>query len=205
MPKGRLATVGLVLVLALGIGVGVGLFVPRLVGLRPALPGIWNTSSVLRQVQDLSQLVSVKYVVEKVVVLEDVKWYGDNRVILVAHGVVKAGVDLSRVKLNDLRTLSDKVVIRLPHPTITDVYLDEEKTRVVEWRTGLLRLFDKDLEQSARRQAIESISRAARASGILKDAEDRVRTQLRFMLTQMGFKEVEFELSPAWPGGEASD
>jgi len=192
MLRTRLAVVGFTLALALGIGIGFGLLVPRLVGLRSPSPLIQNTAAVLKQVQDLSQLVSVKYVIEKVVVLEDVKWYGESRVILIAHGVVKAGVDLSRIELKDLKAASEKMIVRLPRPTITDVYLDEQKTTVVERTTGLLRLFDKDLEQSARRQAIESISQAARSSGILKDAEERVRVQLTFMFSQMGFKEVEF-------------
>jgi len=192
MLKTRLTFVGFVLALALGIGIGFGLLAPRIVGLSPPSPAIQSTAAVLKQVQDLSQLVSVKYVVEKVVVLEDVKWYGESRVILVAHGVVKAGVDLSRIQIHDLKAASDKMIVRLPRPAVTDVYLDEQKTTVVERTTGVLRLFDKDLEQSARRQAIESISQAARTSGILKDAEDRVRVQLTFMFNQMGFKEVEF-------------
>jgi hypothetical protein len=192
MLKTRLALLGFTLALALGIGIGFGLLVPRIARLRSSSPTIQNTAAVLKQVQDLSQLVSVKYVVEKVVVLEDVKWYGESRVILVAHGIVKAGVDLSKIRLHDLKAVSEKMIVRLPSPTITDVYLDEQKTTVVERTTGLLRLFDKDLEQSARRQAIDSISQAARSSGILKDAEDRVHAQLRFMLNQMGFKEVEF-------------
>jgi len=51
-----------------------------------------NTTTVVQQVQTLSDLVTVKYVMEKVVVLEDAKWYGENRVLLLAHGIVKAGI-----------------------------------------------------------------------------------------------------------------
>jgi hypothetical protein len=192
MLKTRLAIVGIALALALALGLGFGLFVPRLLGLRSSSTRFQNTAAVLKQVQDLSQLVTVKYVVEKVVVFEDAKWYGENRVILVAHGVVKAGVDLSKIQLKDLKAASDKMIVRLPPPRITDVYLDDGKTTVVERTTGLLRLFDKDLEQNARRQAVESIAQAARAGGILTDAEERVRAQLTFLFNQVGFKEVGF-------------
>ena len=54
-------------------------------------PKFYNTATVLVQVQTLSQLVTVKYVMEKVVALEDVQWYGESRVLLIAHGIVKAG------------------------------------------------------------------------------------------------------------------
>ena len=112
---------------------------------------------------------------EKVVVLEDAKWFGENRVLLVAHGIVKAGVDFRELKPEDLEVTGKKIAIRLPPSRITDTYLDEHQTRVVERTTGLLRMFDKDLEQAARQNAVADIRRAARTAGILKDADERHR------------------------------
>ena len=39
-----------------------------------------KTDEVVEQIQTLSDLVTVKYIVEKVVVLDDVRWYGESRV-----------------------------------------------------------------------------------------------------------------------------
>jgi len=180
----------LLLVIVLAMGVGTGLFASRLLG-RPPAPRPLNTATVLTQVQGLSQLVTVKYVMEKVVVLEDVKFYGENRVLLVAHGVVKAGVALAKVKPGDIRIRGQKIVFTLPPATITDAYLDEDQTQVVEQSTGVLRRFDKDLQQKARAQGLEEIRRAARKSGILEDASERASQQLQFLLHQLGFEEVE--------------
>ena len=109
-----------------------------------------NTATVVEQVQTLSDLVTVKYVLEKVVILEDVKWYGENRVLLLAHGIVKAGIDLKRIKPDDV-TISGKIIsLRLPPPQITDAYLDDKNSQVIDRTTGFLRAFDKDLEQTAR-------------------------------------------------------
>ena len=146
---------------------------------------------------DLSQLVSVKYVIEKVVLLEDASsWYGlplgENRLLMVAHGVVKAGVDLGELKPGDLRISGRKISIKLPQARITDCYLDDNLTEIVDRKTGLLRTFDKDLEQNARRQAVADIHRAARSSGILKDSEERARLQLTALFHQLGYEEVEF-------------
>src|SRR5437016_13000204 len=143
MLKTRLIILGLVL----AIGAGVALFLALLWVPLPrssAPPRIQNTATMLKQVQTLSELVTVKYVLEKVVILEDIKWYGENRVLLVAHGVVKAGVDLQQMKPQDVRLEEKKVLIRLPRAGITDVYLDDQKTRVVDRTTGVLRAFDKD-------------------------------------------------------------
>ena len=154
-------------------------------------PKAMSSATVLRQVQTLSQLVTVKYVMEKVVVMEDVKWFGDNRVLLVASGVVKAGVNFDQLKPEDLQVSEKKVSIRLPAPQVTDAYLDERQTRVIERTTGLLRSFDKDLEQNARQIAVDDIRRAARTAGILKDADERAQAQLKNFFGQMGL-EVEF-------------
>src|SRR5689334_407791 len=190
MLKTRLVIVGL----ALAIAAGVVLF-GALLWLRQPLfrtpPKIQNTATILKQVQTLSELVTVKYVLEKVVILEDVKWYGENRVLLVAHGIVKAGVDLQELRPDDVRVEGNKAFVKLPPARITDVYLDDQKTRVVDRATGLLRAFDKDLEQNARRQAVDDLARSARFNGIQGDAEARARLQLGNLFRQFGL-EVEF-------------
>jgi len=154
-------------------------------------PVIAATPTLVEKVQSLNQLVSVKYVLEKIVLVEDAKWYGDSRLLMVAHGVAKAGVDLSKVGKGDVRVRGTTVQITLPRPMLLDVYLDERRTQVVERSTGVLREFDKDLEQDARRQAVDQIKLAVRDSGILKDAEERARTQVMGLLQQSGFTDVE--------------
>src|SRR3989442_437166 len=190
MLKTRLIIVGLVLAIAAGVGLFVALLWVRLPGMN-APPKIQNTATILQQVQTLSDLVTVKYVLEKVVILEDIKWYGENRVLLVAHGIVKAGVDLQDIRPEDVRVEDKRVIVRLPRAKITDVYLDEHKTRIVDRTTGLLRAFDKDLEQNARRQAVDDLRSAARSNRIYEDAEERARLQLANLFHQLGY-EVEF-------------
>ena len=127
---------------------------------------IENTATVVQQVQTLSDLVTVKYVMEKVVILEDAKWYGESRVLLLAHGIVKAGIDLKRITADDVTISGKSISIKLPPPQITDAYLDDKQSQVIDHDTGLLRVFDKDLEQTARENAVDDIRRAARNAGI---------------------------------------
>jgi len=160
---------------------------------RDAAGNGYNTSSIIQQIQTLSELVTVKYVIEKIVILEDTKWYGENRVLLLAHGVVKAGIDLREMKPGDLMIEGRKVTIKLPPEKITDAYLDDKKTQVIERTTGIIRQFDKDLEQTARKSAIADIRSAARQNGIIKDAHERAISELRSLFVRMGFQEVEFK------------
>jgi hypothetical protein len=63
---------------------------------------------------------------------------------------------------------------------------------VIDHTTGLLRTFDKDLEQKAREEAVLDIRRAAIQNGILTDASDRAQLELALFLHQAGYNEVEF-------------
>jgi len=172
-------------------GVWLGFTVTRWLKLGSGLH-MENTATVVEQVQTLSDLVTVKYVLEKVVILEDAKWYGESRVLLLAHGIVKAGIDLKRLKPDDVTISGKTISLRLPPPQITDAYLDDRQTRVIDWKTGLLRVFDKDLEATARQNAVDDIRRAARTDGILDEADKRARLELELFLRQAGFEQVEF-------------
>jgi hypothetical protein len=178
-----------IIAIILAVGLLVGIFSYRWMASQHGF--IFNTATLLKKVQTLSQFVTVKYNLEKVVVLDDVKWYGDSHVVLVAHGVVKAAIDLDQLGSKDIQISGKKISIILPRSHVVDAYLDDQRTQIVERSTGVLRLFDKYLEQNARRQAVEELRLAALQNGILNDASDRARLELTALLYQVGFAEVE--------------
>ena len=196
MNKLRLLIIAFILLCIFGTGLFIGRVIPRFAQTTTA-PQIQSTATILREVQTLSQLVTVKYVLERVVILEDMKWYGDNRVALVAHGVVKAGIDFSQLKPDQIHIENKSIRLKLPSPILTDAYLDEKQTQVLERSTGLMRAFDKDLEQNARRQALGELARAARQTGILADADERAISQLTNLFHQLGFTAIKIESSLA--------
>ncbi len=172
---------------------------------------LYNTVAILQQVKTLSELVTVQYVLEKVVGLEvpSENLVGQmigsqNRLLLLAHGTVKAGIDLGKLKPEDLLAHEKTIFINLPKAQITDAYLDEQLTKVIDRKTGLLAPSDKDLEQNVRQHAVDDIRRAAREGGILKAADERARAQLRALLLQLGFEKVQFEGEPLPVSGGTS-
>ena len=198
MQKRQMLFFSWISVLTLLFGVVLGMVLQRTRHTED-VPVLRDTANLITQIQPLAQLVTMKYVIEKVVVFEDPKWFGENRVILVAHGIVKAGVDLGQLKPEDIRVEGGKVHLRLPPAKITDLYLDDRKTEVIDRTTGLLRQFDKNLEQQARRAALDHLKLAARASGILKEAEDRAQLQLAALFQQLGYGTAEFHKSNILP------
>lgn len=199
MLKRRLALLAVALLAIFGLGILFGLLLPRFAGIAPSGPRLYGTAAILRQVKTISELSTVQYIIEKVVVLEvppesmlGQMFAGQNRVLMVAHGIVKAGPDLSQLQPSDIRVSGNTITLKLPRSKITAAYLDESQTRVIERTTGLFRSFDKDLEQNARQTAIDDIRRAARDIGIIKDADERARAQVRYLLEPLGFQ-VEFK------------
>jgi len=184
-------------VVACVIGLAMAMTIALLITRRAARPQFASTPTIVLQIQSLSELVTVKYVLEKVVAYDDPKYFadliplGDNKVILLAHGVVKAGVNLSKLTNDDVTISEGKITLTIPNATLTDAYLDEKHTQILDRRTGLLRSFDKDLEKTARQYALAEIQRAARQGGIEREANERAREQLTGLLRTLGYKEVE--------------
>src|SRR5581483_7267460 len=178
-------------------GIWLGLNVTRLMkpgGLRET-----NTPIIVQQVQTLADLVTVKYVLQKVEIVDSPPSstlgqfvQGDDRVLLLAQGIVKAGIDLRKISADDVNISNKSITIKLPQPQVTDAYLDDAQTKVIERTTGFLRSLDKDLEQKTRQTALDDIRRAAQENGILNDANDRARLQLKTFFLQMGFTDVQF-------------
>jgi len=156
-----------------------------------------NTPSVVMQIQSLSELVTVKYVIEKVIFAETTttnlidRLRGTDKIILLGHGIVKAGVDMSGVKPEDVQVNGTSIRLALPPAVVTDGYLDEDATQVLDRQTGLLRPYDRKLEQQARQEARNEILRAARKNGIEREANERAREQLTRFLKSLGYTEVE--------------
>ncbi len=186
------------------VGLAFAAWLAWLIVHRPSSPKFTSTPSVILQIQSLSELVTVKYVIEKVIFAEATKATTidqllpgrDDKIILLAHGVVKAGVDLSRLKPEDVEVNGERVRLTIPAAVVTDQYLDENATQVLDRRAGLLRSYDLKLEQQARQEAVSQIVRAARLNGIEREANDRARQQLRALLQAMGYKEIEILAPP---------
>jgi hypothetical protein len=163
-----------------------------------------SPATIVREVRSLSRLETVVYTVEKVITAESGQGalaflFGD-KLLLVAHGQVIAGVDLGKVQERDVTvTADDQVVLTLPPAEVFVVRLDNEKTFVYDRETGLFGM-KPDLETAARQAAEQEILRAALADGILKTADRNARSFLEGFIRGFGFQEVVFiQATPAPP------
>lgn len=155
-----------------------------------------DPTTIIRQVRALSRLETAFYTVEQVVTAESGQdalafLFGD-RLLLVAHGQIVAGVDLGRIGDGDITvTADDRVMLVLPPAEIFLVALDSQGTYVYDRDTGLLGM-NPDLEAEARRVAEEQVLNAALEDGILEMADANARAYLEQLITAFGFQEVVF-------------
>ena len=154
--------------------------------------------TVVNKIQQLQRLETVVYTMDKVVsgerensILPD--FLAGDRLLMVVHGEVVAGVDFSGLKSGDVALEERKIVLRLPSAEVFSTRIDNERTKVYSRQTGLLVPVDPNLETQVRREAEKQLHQAALLDGILKTANTNARTTLTSLLQGLGFERVDFE------------
>jgi hypothetical protein len=157
-----------------------------------------SSPSVVEKIRQLSRLESVVYSLDKIVVGERKSTYlpdflvGD-KLLLVAHGDVIAGVDLQQLKPGDVSVSGDAVHVRLPEAQVFTTRIDNGQTKVYSRITGLLISPDMNLETQVRQAAEQQMTEAAVDDGILLKARGNARASVTALLYGLGFHKVDVE------------
>lgn len=164
--------------------------------LHPTPTVIPDPATIIHEVRSLARLETIQYSVEKVITAESGQGafaflFGD-KLLLVAHGTVIAGVDLSKIGPDDMKIVNGVLTVRLPAPEIFVATLDNTKSYVYNRTTGALTHGDMNLETTARRAAEDEIRNAAIQDGILDQAETNAQDYLSRLLRSLGYEEVIF-------------
>jgi hypothetical protein len=171
--------------------------------LKPTPTILPNPVTIVRSVRSLARLETIEYAIEKVITAETgqgalASLFGD-RLILVAHGEVLAGVDLNKLGPKDMWLEGEVLYVDLPEAEIFEASLDNEKTYVYSRERGLLTRGGLSLEGNARSAAEDEIEKAAMENGILDQARRNAEAYLYGFLVQLGYPEVIFVQPAAIP------
>jgi hypothetical protein len=198
---------------ALVLGVVLGLL-GMMVFSRVAQGGLWDrvaafvtgrpvrfdvsSPAVVEKIRQLSRLETVEYSLDKIVEGERQSPFLPNflagdKLLLVAHGEVIAGIDLGQLKAGDVQVNGDTVHVRLPAAQILTTRIDNGRTRVYSRTTGLLVPTDPNLESEVRLTAEQQIAQAALDDGILEKARLNGRTSVTALLYGLEFHTVVVE------------
>lgn len=151
--------------------------------------------AVVQRIQRLQRLETVVYSMEKIVTGTQDNAYlprmlAGERILLIVHGEVVAGIDLARLEDTKIDIKGRRIEIELPPAEVFSTRLDNERTQVYSRETGLFTKPDPNLESQVRREAERQVRQSAIEGGILKTAAENARATLSGLLEGLGFETV---------------
>jgi hypothetical protein len=154
--------------------------------------------TVVDRIQRLQRLETVVYTVDKIVtgakenpIFPD--FLAGDRLLMLVHGEVIAGIDFTDLKPGDVRLNGKQIQLHLPAPQVFRTRIDSTKTRVYSRQTGLLVPTDPNLETQVRQEAERQLQEAAMADGILRTAQQNAASTIRSLLQGLGFEKIDFD------------
>lgn len=155
-----------------------------------------SVPAIVQKIQRLNRLETVVYSLDTVVegskssaVLPDL--LGGDRILLIVHGQSIAGIDLSKLRPEDVHIAGKSVRVTLPASELFITSIDNQHTRVYARSTGLLTSADQNLESETRAHAQDQLQKDALNDGILDTARKNACATVTTLLYGLGFQQVE--------------
>jgi len=151
------------------------------------------------KISTLSELGTVEYVISKIVKADDnANWYkyGDRKILFTCKASLKAGIDLSNLNDNDIKTnFSEKSIsVILPKAKLLSINIRPDDVNLIYEKVSLTRSSftnkDRDMIMA---QGEKDIWEGAEGFGILKDAEGNAKSFLEALLKQAGYEKINIE------------
>jgi hypothetical protein len=173
----------------------------------PPAPKVETRSVVIQQIRQASELTTAVFTMEAVVPTQQDAALGGvvigtTRLLYIARGEVRAGVDLSRLTPENVQVVGNLVRLRLPPPKLLDQKIDVARSSVYDYNRGPLGLgpdVAPNLQKLAQEEALKKIQAAACSDGILERANDRAKLAVSQLIRSSGVKEILVETQPPSP------
>jgi hypothetical protein len=165
-----------------------------------------NPITIIHEVRSLARLETIQYTMEKVITAkqgqDELGFLFGDKLLFVGHGTVIAGVDMARLRPDDMWVQDNVLFVRMPPAEIFVVDIDNEKSYVYNRETGLLTKGDANLERTARIAAEQEINKSALEEGILTQAEENAKNYLSRLFRALGYPDVVFVTATPEPPAE---
>jgi hypothetical protein len=154
--------------------------------------------TVVDRIQRLQRLETVMYTMDKLVTgAKENPFFPDflagDRLLMMVHGEVVAGIDFSNLKPGDVKVDGKQIHLHLPASQVFRTRIDSAKTRVYSRQTGLLVPTDPNLETQVREEAERQLLQAALIDGILKTAQQNAVLTVTSLLQGLGFEKIDID------------
>ncbi len=146
------------------------------------------------EIREIGTLSTTEYTLGKIVKLSDNgEWYkfGDRKILISCKAKVKAGVNLSKIRDEDIKINGKRIEISLPAAEITSFDMDPKlmKTEMVEV-SGFRFQFTQEETNEILKKGEKANRRDMKELNILSDAEKNAVVFIKDFYKQLGFEEV---------------
>jgi hypothetical protein len=166
-----------------------------------------DADGIVQRVQSLSRLETTRYSIETVVTADEQGYIdtplgrlqiGSDRLLMIIHGRVTAGIDLEKLRPQDVDMAADgeRLTIQLPAVEIFGVDLDNDKTRVYSRETWLKRP-NPNLESEARQGGEAKVLATACEDGVMQRATEDAQRAVEKFVGLLGLSIAAVEVIPA--------
>lgn len=150
---------------------------------------------LVQQLRNASELTTAVFAMQTVVPASRERTLGGYTIgkttlLYIAYGEVRAGVDLSALRPEDVQINGDSISIRLPPPQILDSKIDVTRSKIYDYDRGFLGLGPDaapELQEFAEQETLAQIVSTACTQGVLQSANERAKLTVSQLLTTAGY------------------
>lgn len=153
------------------------------------------------EIRNIGLLATSEYTIGKVIELKDEgEWYkfGDRNILISCKAKVKAGIDLSQIREEDITVKRNSIKIVLPYPTILSFDMDPNQVKTeVQDISGLRSQFTQEEKNQILAEGEKSIRENLAGTSIIGHAKDNAELFIENFYKELGYKYVEIEFRKA--------
>jgi hypothetical protein len=155
-----------------------------------------DRAMVISKLKNSAKLATVEYVVTKVISTKDNNWFAKDAYFFAeTEATIKAGIDLDKLKDEDIKIDGSKISVLLPPIEIINFSYPSEGFKVIEQYTDEAAIFkwnsiDVGTKDDLYRQGEADIRQNIKDLGIINTAQKNTRLLLTKILRLSGFEEI---------------
>jgi len=153
-----------------------------------------NSVNEVFALREMSELATVEYMVTKIIrASDDQTWYkvGDRKILMSCEASVKAGIDMSAIKEENISIDGKSISLVLPKAHLISVNIKPENIKVEYQETGLFRSnFTAAERDQLMAQGEAQIKRSVDSLGVIQTAETNASLFISNYLKQLGYNRI---------------
>lgn len=157
---------------------------------------------VISKLKNSAKLATVEYVVTKIISAKDNNWFTKDAYFFAeTEATIKAGIDLEKLKEDDVKITDNRISITLPAIEILNFSYPAEGYKVIKQYSDDPSIFkwnsiSVEQKDNLYRQGEKDIRENIKNLGIIKTAESNTRTLIKKVLSLSGFEEIYIDFKP---------